>query len=325
MAADAEFMQAAEPYRRELVAHCYRMLGSLHDAEDMVQDTLVRAWRSHGDFAGRSSLRTWLHQIATNRCLTELGRSSRRVLPSGIGAPEGDPGAPPTVAGPTVRWLQPAPTEYGESDPANVVAGRAELRLALVVGFQRLPPRQRAVLLLCDVLGFPAVDVAAILDTTLPSVKSALQRARRRLAEVPGDVQEIAEPADPRARALLDGYIAAFERADVDALQRLLVQDVVIEATPIVNWYSGRVTCIPFLRDQVLGAPGRWRMMATTANGQPAAAAWTRDDTGRYQPYGICVLTVTDAGIHRITSFGDPALLPLFGFGPEPARPIGTN
>jgi RNA polymerase sigma-70 factor (ECF subfamily) len=309
---DAEFVRATEPYRRELVAHCYRMLGSIQDAEDLVQETYLRAWRSYEGFEGRSSVRTWLHQIATNRCLTELAKQSRRRLPSGITGPQPDPYAELDEAGPEERWLQPAPDARvlpESADPAAVVAARAGVRLALIASLQHLPPRQRAVLVLRDVLAFPAAEVALMLGTTTASVKSALQRARTRLDELALADGQIAEPTAPQARALLDRYVAAFEAADAAALERLLTEDVILEATPLRSWFSGRATCLPFLRDQLLGSPGDWRMLPTSANGQPAAAAYLH---GR--PYGICVLTVSTAGIRRISSFGEPELVTVFGF-----------
>jgi RNA polymerase sigma-70 factor (ECF subfamily) len=315
----AGFVREAEPFRRELLAHCYRMLGSVQDAEDLVQETYLRAWRSYGGFEGRSSVRTWLYQIATNACLTELAKDSRRVLPSGLCDPELDPDTCPRPAGPRVRWLEPAPdamvtTDSG--DPAAIVAARDGLRLALIASLQYLPPGQRAVLVLRDVLTFPAAEVAAMLGTTTVAVKSALQRARARLRELDLAAGQIAEPSAPRARALLGQYIAAFENADAAALQRLLTRDAAIEATPLRTWFAGRETCVAFLRDHLLGSPGDWRMLATSANGQPAVAAYTRDQHGNYQPYGICVLTVTSTGIRRISSFGDPGLVTVFGFRP---------
>jgi RNA polymerase sigma-70 factor, ECF subfamily len=321
----AEFADVAEPFRRELLAHCYRMLGSIQDAEDVVQETYLRAWRSYGGFEGRASVRTWLYQIATNRCLTALGKQSRRVLPSGVSGPEPDSDARLEAAGTEVSWLEPAPDDIlrpAAADPAMIVAAREGVRLALVASLQHLPPRQRAVLVLRDVLAFPAAEVAVMLDTTTASVKSALQRARSRLQDLSLDDSQIVEPSAPRARALLDQYIEAFENADVAALERLLLADATLEATPLRTWFSGRTVCIPFLRDHLLGLPGDWRMLATSANGQPAAAVYTRDEHGNYQPYGICVLSVTEAGIRRISSFGDPRLVDLFGFGPykAPAR-----
>jgi RNA polymerase sigma-70 factor (ECF subfamily) len=316
------FVRDTEPFRRELLAHCYRMLGSIQDAEDLVQETYLRAWRSYGGFEGRSSVRTWLYQIATNACLTELAKRGRRMLPSGLYAPEQDPGMYSESAGTEVNWLQPVPDAMvipDSADPAAIVTAREGLRLALIASLQYLPPRQRAILVLRDVLAFPAAEVAGMLGTTTVSVKSALQRARARLRELAPAADEITEPAEPRARALLDRYIAAFETADAAALERLLLEDATIEAPPLRTWFAGRKTCVPFLRDHVLGSPGDWRMLATIANGQPAAAAYTRDQHGNYQPYGICVLTVTNQGIRHIRSFGDPSLVTVFGFRLDPS------
>jgi RNA polymerase sigma-70 factor (ECF subfamily) len=318
-----EFVADTEPFRRELLAHCYRLLGSVHDAEDLVQETYLRAWRSYGGFEGRSSVRTWLYQIATNGCLTELAKRSRRMLPSGLYAPQQDPAAYPEEAGTEVSWLQPVPDALvtpDSADPAAIVAARAGLRLALIASLQYLPPRQRAVLVLRDVLAFPATEVAVMLGTTTVSVKSALQRARARLSELAPAAEQITEPTESRARALLDQYIAAFENADATALERLLLADATIEAPPLRTWFAGRTTCVPFLRDRVMGSPGDWRMLATSANGQPAAAAYTGDKHGGYQPYGICVLTVTSQGIRQILSFADPSLVTLFGFQPDAGR-----
>jgi RNA polymerase sigma-70 factor, ECF subfamily len=318
----AGFVAATEPYRRELFAHCYRMVGSVADAEDLVQETYLRAWRSYDGFEGRSSVRTWMYQIATNACLTALERRKRRGLPSGFYDPEQDPGAFAQEAGPDVAWLEPVPDALAlpdSADPAVIVAARAGLRLALIASLQYLPPRQRAVLVLRDVLEFSAAEVAVMLGSTTASVKSALQRARARLAELSPAADQIAEPAAPQARALLEEYIAAFEHSDAAALERLLVRDVVLEATPLRTWFAGRPGCVPFLRDRVFGPPGTWRMLPTSANGQPAAVEYARDEQGDYRPYGVVVLTVSAAGITCVSSFGDPRLVELFGFPAEPA------
>jgi RNA polymerase sigma-70 factor, ECF subfamily len=314
------FVTDTEPFRRELLAHCYRMLGSITDAEDLVQETYLRAWRAYGGFEGRSSVRTWLYQIATNACLTALAKHRPRLLPSGLGDPELDADTAPEVAGPEVRWLQPIPDTMLApdcADPAVITAARAGVRLALIASLQYLPPRQRAVLIMRDVLAFPAAEVAFMVGTTTASVKSALQRARARLRELAPVADEIAEPTEPQARALLEAYMAAFENADTAALERLLLRDATLEAPPFRTWFAGRQTCVPMLRNNVLGSPGDWRMLATSANGQPAAAAWVRDQHGTYQPYGIVVLTVSGDGIRRVVSFGDPSLLSAFGFRPE--------
>ena len=312
---ETAFVSQTEPFRRELFAHCYRMLGSVPDAEDLVQETYLRAWRSYGGFEGRSSVRTWLYKIATNACLAALTKHSRRVLPSGLYTAETDPATAPVEASADIAWLQPVPdamVRADAADPAAIVAARGDLRLALIASLQYLPARQRAVLILRDVLAFPAAEVAVMLDTTTTSVKSALQRARDTIRDLAPEPGELTEPSAPQARALLDQYIAAFENADAAALERLLLADATLEATPIRTWFRGSKTCVPFLRDQILGPPGYWRMVPTTANGQPALVTYTRDEHLVYQPYGVCVLTVHRDGISRIVSFGDPSLVPLF-------------
>jgi RNA polymerase sigma-70 factor, ECF subfamily len=311
-----QFAVDTEPFRRELLAHCYRMLGSVHDAEDLVQETYLRAWRGYGEFESRSSVRTWLYRIATNACLNALEHSSRRMLPSGLGGPETDPQRPRAAADASVSWLEPLPDALAGADPASIVAAREGLRLALIASLQYLPATQRAVLILRDVLGFPAAEVAGLLGTSTAAVKSALQRARVRLDQLGLAADDVSEPADPRARAMLDEYIAAFERSDSAALERLLHADATLEATPWRTWFAGNATCLPFLRAQVLGPAGTWRMLATGANGQPAAASYYRDADGRYQAYGILVLAVTADRISRVVVFGDPGLVPVFGFPP---------
>ena len=316
-----EFIRRTERYRRELLAHCYRLLGSLADAEDAVQDTYVRAWRSFGSFEARSSERTWLYRIATNTCLTARQHHSRRVLPSGLGAPSDDPSAPPGPADPGVAWLQPIPdTMIGPDtgDPAAIVATRDSVRLALIASLQYLPSRQRAVLILRDVLAWPAAEVADLLDMSVAAVKSALQRARARLGEVAPIADHVPELTEPEHRELLNRYIAAFQNADAAALERLLRKDATLEAPPLRNWYAGIRFCMPYMAAHVLGSPGHWRMLPASANGQPAVAAYYRGSDGSYLPYGIVVLTATAEGISRITSFGDPALVTAFGFPAVP-------
>jgi RNA polymerase sigma-70 factor (ECF subfamily) len=309
-----EFIRDTEPFRRELLAHCYRMLGSAHDAEDIVQETYLRAWRGYRNFESRSSVRTWLYRIATNACLTALAHSSRRVLPSGLGAPADDPHAEPEMA-PEVTWLQAIPDAWVSTvdDPAALVASRESLRLALVASLQHLPAQQRAVLLLRDVLAFPAAEVATMLDVSVTSVKSALQRARTRMKDVTPRADEIIEPTEPRARELLDLYMVAFEKADVSLLEVALREDAALEMVGSRTWFAGNTTCLPFLAGQALGGPGDWRMVPIAANGQPAAAAYLRGDDGRHHAYGIAVLDVTATGIARIVVFGDPGLVTLFG------------
>jgi RNA polymerase sigma-70 factor, ECF subfamily len=315
----AEFAERTEPFRRELLAHCYRMLGSADEAEDLVQETYLRAWRGYGAFEGRSSVRVWLYRIATNTCLTALEQRGRRALPSGLGAPAGDPYAPPGPAEPGAGWLEPIPDASvlpGTADPAAIVTAREGLRLALIASLQYLPPRQRAVLLLREVLGFPAAEVAGMLATSTAAVKSTLQRARARLDEASPAPEDVIEPTDPRARELLAEYIAGFERADTAALERALRTDAALEMVGTRTWFSGRITCLSYLA-RVVGSPGDWLMVPTVANGQPAVGAWYRDGQGGRQALGVAVLTVTPAGISRITVFaGGPAQVARFGLAP---------
>jgi RNA polymerase sigma-70 factor, ECF subfamily len=319
-----EFIRRTERYRPELRAHCYRMLGSPDDAEDAVQETYVRAWRSFDSFEARSSERTWLYRIATNTCLTALQRHGRRVLPSGLGTPSDDPSAPPNSADPGVRWLQPIPDTMVSSeanDPATVVATRESMRLALVASLQYLPPRQRAVLILREVLGWRTAEVARTLDMSVAAVKSALQRARARLDEVAPVEGRVTTLTEPECRELLEQYIAAFQNADAAALERLLRKDATLEAPPLRTWYAGIQFCMPYMATHVLGSPGHWRMLPTSANGQPAVAAYYRGRDGRYRPYGVVVLTATAEGISRIVSFGNPELVTTFGFPAVPPAP----
>ncbi|HEX3257763.1 MAG TPA: sigma-70 family RNA polymerase sigma factor [Pseudonocardia sp.] len=321
MTASAEdrdrFTAATERFRRELVAHCYRMVGSAHDAEDLVQETYLRAWRSYSGFEGRSSVRSWLYRIATNVCLTALQTHRIRVLPSGLGGPYEGPDRPPRPVAPDeVSWLEPLPDAWitpPADDPGAVVVERESLRLALIAGLQHLPARQRAVLVLREVLAFSAAETAEILDTTVAAVKSGLQRARARLDAVEPEPTALLEPTDERARALLEGYIAAFERSDARLLELVLRADATLEATPFRDWASGRARCIRLLKGYVLGAPGDWRMVATTANGQPAAVVYHRGADGALRGDGVVVLAATATGISRVTKFLDPALVATFG------------
>ena len=311
-----EFASETEPFRRELLAHCYRMIGSLDEAEDLVQETFLRAWRSYGTFEGRSSLRSWLYRIATNACLTALEQRGRRALPTGLGGPADDPDAPVTPAGAGVSWLEPIPDARvvpDPADPAEVVMAGEGLRLALIASLQYLAPRQRAVLVLREVLGFPAAEVAEMLGVSTAAVKSALQRGRARLGEAAPAPGRLVEPSDPRAREQLALYIAGFENADLAALEKALRADAEIEMVGTTTWFSGRITCLRYLA-RVVGQPGDYLMTPTAANGQPAAAAYQRGDDGRYRAFGLGVLTVTADGIAKITVFGGGArLVEAFG------------
>ena len=310
MPPNAEFAAVTEPFRPELLAHCYRLLGSIHDAEDLVQETYLRAWRAFDRFEGRSSVRRWLYKIATMACLTALETRSRRPLPSGLSAPSDDHRV--AVADPesSVVWLQPAPDAlFG--DPAAIVAGRTGVRLAFIAALQFLPARQRAVLTLRDVLAFRTAEVAEMLDTTVAAVDGALRRARGRLAEVGPVEDEVTEPDEETRRTLLDSYVDAFTRADPDALVRLLREDVELEMPPIPTWFTGQRAVVGFLASRVL-REGRWRMVPSRANGQPALVEYGRVCDGRYEAHGIQVLTLIGARIARITAFNDPSLVPTF-------------
>ena len=323
-----EFARLTEPFRPELLAHCYRMLGSVYDAEDQVQETLVRAWRSYSDFQGRSSLRTWLYRIATNACLRAIENRARRPLPSGLGAPGDDPDGALAPVLPEIRWLQPIPdalVSAWSADPAEIVASRQSMRLALIAAFQYLPARQRAVLIPRDVLRWRAAEVADLLGTTTAAVNGMLQRARARLEQAVPDEDQIHEPADPADRALLDRYATAFQNADVTAVIQLLRDDAVFEMPPEVTWFAGRELIGRFLRSQVLTEPGRFQMIPVAANGQPALASYMRGHDGGYHAHSICVLTIAGSRVARVISFNDPGLFATFSLSqtvPAAAVPV---
>jgi RNA polymerase sigma-70 factor (ECF subfamily) len=314
---EAEFSRLAGPYRSELLAHCYRMLGSVHDAEDQLQETLLRAWRSYDQFEGRSSLRTWLYRIATNTCLRAIETRQRRPLPSGLGQPSDDPSGPLDGAQREVPWLEPIPDALISTDPAAVVTSRTNIRLALIAALQYLPPKQRAVLILRDVLGWRAAEVADLLGTTTVAANSALQRARTQLQQAAPSEEELREPTDPEVVALLNRYASAFENADIAALTELLREDAVIEMPPTPTWFAGRDNVQLFLRSHVLREPGQLRMVPTVANGQPALAEYARGADGIYRAFGIQVLTIAGSRIARISAFLDPSLFEAFGLPTE--------
>jgi RNA polymerase sigma factor (sigma-70 family) len=297
MSTDLEFSAVAEPFRPELLAHCYRMLGSVHDAEDLVQETYLRAWRAFDRFEGRSSVRTWLYKIATMACLTALETRARRPLPSGLGAPSDDHRV----------------TVIDGNDPAAVVARRHDVRLAFIAALQYLSARQRAVLTLRDVLAFRTAEVAEILDSTPAAVDSALRRARARLAEAGLVEEDLAEPDQENVRILLDGYVEAFIAADLNALTGLLRADVELEMPPIATWFTGRPAVAAFLANRVL-RKDQWRLVPSSANGQPAVVIYQRAADGDYEAYGAQILTLIGPRIARITAFIDPTLVPAFGF-----------
>jgi RNA polymerase sigma-70 factor (ECF subfamily) len=315
MAVREDFSTLTGRFRGELLAHCYRMLGSAEEAEDLVQETFLRAWRSYDGFEGRSSVRTWLYRIATNVCLTAIERRGRRPLPSGLGAPAQDPEVP-VVAGPEVPWLQPFPDALltgQDEDPASVAVSRAGIRLAFVAALQYLSARQRAMLILRDVLEWPAAEVADLLGTTTTAVNSGLRRARAQLARTLPDEDELAEPTEPDRRALLERFATAVENADAAALAELLAEDAALEMPPVLTWFTGRHTVARFVASNFFTGPGRERLVAVVANGQPAFAVYQLGPGGDWHAHAVQVLTVTTAGIARIVAFTDPSLFASFG------------
>ncbi|WP_326797676.1 sigma-70 family RNA polymerase sigma factor [Streptomyces sp. NBC_01808] len=316
-AAEEDFLRLSDPYRRELLAHCYRMLGSVHDAEDLVQETYLRAWRAYGNFEGRSSLRTWLHTIATRACLTALEGRRRRPLPTGLGGPGDDPAGELTER-PEVPWLEPVPdvlVEPSAADPAAVVGSRESVRLAFVAALQHLPPRQRAVLLLRDVLRWKAAEVAELLDTSTVSVNSALQRARAQLEKAAPSEESVAEPADAAQRELLDRYVEAFVTKDVREIVRLFTEDVVWEMPPVPEWFRGPDQVATLVSVQCPYAPGEARLLPAGFNGQPGYAIYTRGPDGDHHPFALHVLTVAPGGrgISHVGCFFDTSLFATAG------------
>jgi RNA polymerase sigma-70 factor, ECF subfamily len=315
-----EFEAATAPHRRELFAHCYRMTGSVGDAEDLVQETYLRAWQAFDRFEHRSSVRTWMYRIATNASLSALSRNRRRPLPSGLGAPSSDPDAPAAHPQDEVTWLEPVPDRLvidELSDPAEIVTARHSVRLALVAAFQLLPPRQRAALILCETLELPASEAAEILQLSVAAVKSLLQRARARVASADLSDADLAEPTDEGARRVLDRYMAAFTRSDSAAIKRLLADDAVLEMTGTSTWFSGKATCTRFITAQAIGRPGDWAMLPLRANGQLAAAAYYRGADGAYRAFAIVVLATSRTHLRRITLFADPELFGRFSLPAE--------
>jgi RNA polymerase sigma-70 factor (ECF subfamily) len=287
------------------MAYFYRMLGSVHDAEDLVQETMLRAWKARDRYdPARASVRTWLYRIAANVCLSALEGRARRPLPSGLGAPSDDPGAPLMPAF-DIPWLQPFP------DARFDTGVRADMRLALVAAMQVLPPRQRAVLVLREVLQFSAAEVAAQLRTTVAGVNSALQRARGALADA-GDAGEVTDPDDPQVSKVIDRYMRAFEAADVPALVGLLADAAVLEMPPVPLWYQGSRDYGLFIR-RVFDIRGTgWAMRRLTANGQPALAAYAPEPGGGHRLHTLQVFTVASSLVTRNVVFADPGVFRAF-------------
>jgi RNA polymerase sigma-70 factor (ECF subfamily) len=314
-----EFTALVERHRAELRVHCYRLLGSFEEAEDLVQETFLRAWKGIEGFQGRSSTRAWLYRIATNACLDALRSRTRRVLPHQLAAP-----SDPSVALPPrtdIPWLQPIPDA---ALPEEVVVSRETIELAFLAAIQHLPPRQRAVLILRDVLGWPAKQTADLLDGSVASVNSALQRARATLREhLPERRLDWAASSEPteRERAVLRRYLAAMERADLAAVAELLAEDVRATMPPYPMWHLGRDTVMAAVaaswNPDLPGYVGRFRMLPIAANRQPAAAAYVRTRADfSYRPFGISVLRIEGDRIAEVTAFHDLTLFPAFGLPP---------
>ncbi|MFG3137284.1 sigma-70 family RNA polymerase sigma factor [Streptomyces sp. NPDC048211] len=307
-----DFDRLIGPFRSELLAHCYRMLGSAHDAEDLVQDTYLRAWRAREQYdPTRSSVRTWLYRIATNVCLTALKARGSRPLPSGLVAAS-EPLAR-LVPGEGRGWLQPLPDSMVDvGDPAGAVIERSSLRLAFAAALQHLSARQRGALVLRDVLGFSASESAHILGTTVISVNSSLQRARARVKQAGVRQDLLGEPSTAEQRAWVDRYMKAFERADVEGLKRLLTEDVIMEMPPMLNWFTGPGNYGLFM-DWVFEAAGtEWSLEPVAANGQPGFAAYRRVADG-YELHTLQIFTVTAAGISRNSVFQGSEVFASFG------------
>ena len=308
-----EFTAAVEPHRRELLVHCYQMLGSVQEAQDLVQETMLRAWRAYGRYyPALASIRTWLYRIATNACLNALEGRARRPLPSGVGHPFDDPDGA-FVPGFEVPWLQPIPDGLLGSvpdDPAVLAVERNGLRLALVAAMQLLPAKQRAALILRDVLGFSAAEVGDILGVSTSAVTSALQRARATFAGPNLDAELLTEP-EPEQQAVVDRYVAAFERADVEAIVQLLAHQVILEMPPMWNWFIGPVAYSGFM-SRVFDTRGcDWRTVPVSANRQPGMVAYARQGD-HYQLHTLQIFTVEKNAVVRTTVYQSPEVFALF-------------
>jgi RNA polymerase sigma-70 factor (ECF subfamily) len=308
---ETAFADLVEPYRRELHAHCYRMLGSVYDAEDALQETLLRAWRGLSGFQGRSSLRSWLYTIATNACLTQIGRRPKRVLPLDYGPatdPHGAPGEPVVES----VWVEPYPDETlgledGFAAPEARYEQREAVELAFIAALQHLPANQRAALILREVLGFSAKEAAEMLETTVASVNSALQRARAAVEErVPEQTQQrtLRSLGDDGLRELVDRYVDAWERSDVRAFAAMLAEDATFSMPPLATWYRTREGIANWARLWPMSGAWRWRPLPTRANGQPALAFYAWDEGERaYLPFALNVLSFRGGQVSDVTAF----------------------
>ncbi|MFC6287125.1 sigma-70 family RNA polymerase sigma factor [Nocardioides sp. GCM10027113] len=313
-----DFQALARRYERELLAHCYRMSGSFHEAEDLVQETLLRAWKAAGDFQGRSSVRTWLYRIATNVCLTSLEGRPRRPLPTGLGAP-GSTAGDPLDEQPEIPWLQPVP------DAAVVVEERDSIRLAFVAALQHLPARQRAVLLLRDVLRWSATEVAEALGTSVAAANSALQRARATLTDRGLTEDTVAPELSPEQADLLDRYVDAFWRKDIDAIVGLLTAEAVWEMPPFAGWYTGAENIGRLIDTGCPGGVHDMPMVRTDANGQPAFGLYMRTPAGDFVPFHLQVLELEGDRVGHVAAFFDTDLFARFGLPDRLPAEVGET
>jgi RNA polymerase sigma-70 factor, ECF subfamily len=308
-----------ERHRAELTAHCYRMLASPFEAEDAVQETFIRAWRGYERFEGRAALRSWLYSIATNVCLDMLSGRERRALPIDLGGPQSPEAANLNTLAETT-WIQPIPNGLlgaGE-DPAEVALARETVKLAFVAALQHLPPRQRAVLILREVLRWQAAEVAELLDTSVASVNSALQRARATLDERDLSASELAAAPDALDRALLARYVQAFESYDMDALSSLIREDASQSMPPYDMWLQGRADIFEWWLGPGIGCRGSRVLPAPAANGSPAFGQYKPSPDGGYEPWALQVLELSAGQIVELTFFLDTdSLFPLFGLPPR--------
>jgi RNA polymerase sigma-70 factor (ECF subfamily) len=309
-----------EEYRRELTAYCYRMLASPFEAEDAVQETLLRAWRSYDRFEGRAALRSWLYRIATNVCLDMLNGRERRARPMDLG-PAREPVEAKLNTLPEVTWIEPVPDALvvpADGDPAEVAVARETIRLAFVAALQHLPARQRAVLILCEVLRWKASEVAELLETSVASVNSALQRARATLEASELSASEPAPPLAEADRELLARYVQAFEAYDIDALTSLIQEDATQSMPPYDLWLHGRDDIFAWWFGPGIGCRGSRVIPTTTANGSPAFAQYKPSPDGGYEPWALQVLELSEGRIVELTFFLDTeTLFPLFGLPPR--------
>ena len=326
---EGQFSGLTEPYRRELQVHCYRILGSLHEAEDMVQETMLKAWKRLDTYEGRASFRSWLYKIATNSCLDFLDQQkSRRLLPfEKLSA--SDPKTPILPPTQEISWLEPFPDEWlGDKSAVNPEARYSDtesISLAFLTALQTLPPRQRAVLILRDVLDFSAIETADVLELTVSSVNSALHRARTSLSQryPRGEVEDSRmSSTDERTQWLLDHFVQAWQNADVDGLVALLKADAAFAMPPSPSWYQGQKAIGTFSAATIFAddamfpgrALNRWKLLPTRANGSPAFAIYQRDAKNEYQAFGLIAITLSGDKLSQIISFIDPSLPTLFGF-----------